>query len=50
MEKIAGIVLIALILGFGSIWTFNHINAWIGILGILISIYITIKLSNKTKL
>jgi hypothetical protein len=50
MEKVLGIILIALVLGFGSIWTFNHVNAWMGILIAFISFYTIIKLSNKTKL
>jgi hypothetical protein len=40
---------IALVTGcFAAVWTFNHVNPWIGIgLGVAIAIYLLVKLSNK---
>ncbi len=50
MKKIMIYVFIYCIILYAAIWTFNHINAWIGIAILLLTIGITIiKLESKIK-
>ncbi len=51
MEKLTIKIIIFLVILFmfiyGNIWLFNHINGWLGILGIIITILIAIKIISK---
>lgn len=54
MEKKILFVLLTLASIYGGFWLFNHINAWVGIILILIIAYVVIKIllttfKNKTK-
>ncbi|MBQ9646118.1 MAG: hypothetical protein IJV24_07160 [Prevotella sp.] len=44
IRKMAAVVLLGLAAVYGGVWLFNHINAWLGIVAVIIVIYVTIKL------
>lgn len=47
MKKITIKIILFFVSIYGNIWLFNHINGWLGILGIIITILITIKIISK---
>jgi hypothetical protein len=48
MKKIALFTLLTFLALFLSVWAFNHIDAWVGIVGVLATIYVVaLELINK---
>jgi hypothetical protein len=48
MKKIALFTLLTFLALFLSVWAFNHIDAWVGIIGALATIYVVVsELINK---
>ncbi len=42
MKKIILYTLLTFLALFLSVWAFNHINAWVGIIGVLAVAYVTV--------
>lgn len=44
MERKTIFVILAIAALYGGLWLFNHVNAWIGIVAVIIVAYVAIKI------